>query len=130
MRFDYDIPPTNPAQLGLYIIQQFQKLQRVLAAMPLITNISMSSDANRTLTTAEADTNLMVITSTVSLTATRDIVLPLWRGKELKVVNSTIGGQSLQFISGSGTGITVASTKSAILVCDGTNWIRITADAA
>lgn len=88
---------------------------------------AIASDANITLTHAEALCDILEFTSGVSLTATRDVVLPL-AVKQYTVFNNTAGGQSLQFIGASGTGITVASGKRAIIYADGTNIVRVTAD--
>lgn len=87
----------------------------------------MASDANVTLTYAEAVCDILQFTSSVSLSATRDIVLPLV-AKQYTVFNNTTGGQSLQFIGATGTGITVANGKRAIIYADGTNIVRVTAD--
>lgn len=90
---------------------------------------SMTADANITLTAAEARNQVLRFTSTVSLTATRNVVLPL--APQIWVVsNETTGAQSLQFIGATGTGITVANARRAILFSDGTNIIRATADQA
>lgn len=89
--------------------------------------ISMTADANKTLTAAEAAAGILSVTSTVSLTATRNVVLPLTQ-RQWTVFNGTTGGQSLQFIGASGTGITVANGKRAVLYSDGTNVVRVTAD--
>jgi hypothetical protein len=88
--------------------------------------VNMASNANKTLTQAEARADILEITST-TLTATRDIVLPL-TPKQRTVFNNTTGSQSLQFIGATGTGITVANAKRAILCSDGTNIVRVTAD--
>lgn len=89
--------------------------------------VNMASDANKTLTQAEAAIDILEITST-TLTTTRNIVLPLIP-RQWTVFNNTTGGQSLQFIGATGTGITVANAKRAILYADGTNIVRVTADA-
>lgn len=89
--------------------------------------IVMASDANKTPTQAEARADILDITSGVSLGATRNIILPL-AAKQWTVFNNTTGAQSLQFIGASGTGITVANGKRAILYADGTNIVRVTAD--
>lgn len=82
-------------------------------------------DANTTLTQAEARNNIIELTGT--LTAARNIVLPL-AVRQYTVFNGTTGGFGLQFIGASGTGITVASGKRAIVYADGTNIVRVTAD--
>lgn len=88
--------------------------------------VNMASDANKTLTQAEALIDILEITST-TLTATRDIILPLIP-RMYVVFNNTTGSQSIRFIGASGTGITVANGKRAIIYADGTNIVRVTAD--
>ena len=87
----------------------------------------IASDANITLTWAEAANDILQFTSGVSLTATRNVVVPL-AARQWTVYNGTTGAQSLQFIGASGTGITVANGKRAIIYADGTNVVRVTAD--
>lgn len=82
------------------------------------------SDANTTLTQTEAANSTLTFTGT--LTATRDIVVPLVGKRQWTVYNGT--GQSLRFIGASGTGITVATVKHATVRSDGTNIVRVTAD--
>ncbi len=89
--------------------------------------VSMTSDANKTLTTLQAASGILDVTSTVSLTATRNIVVPL-TARQWTVYNGTTGAQSIQVIGATGTGITVAIGKRAILYADGTNIVRVTAD--
>jgi len=83
------------------------------------------SDANTTLTAAEARCQIQEFTGT--LTAARNIVEPL-APQQWTVFNNTTGGFGLQFIGASGTGITVAAGKRAIVQADGTNVVRVTAD--
>lgn len=83
------------------------------------------SDANTTLLHGQALCDTLEFTGT--LTAARNIVLPL-DPKQYTVFNNTTGGFGLQFIGATGTGITVAAGKRAIVACDGTNVVRITAD--
>lgn len=83
------------------------------------------SDVNTTLTQAESRNDILELTGT--LTAGRNIVLPL-KPRQWTVFNNTTGGFSLQFIGASGTGITIAAGKRAIVYADGTNIVRVTAD--
>ncbi len=83
------------------------------------------TDANTTLTFAEVRNQVLQFTGT--LTAARNIVLPL-RPRQWTVFNNTTGGFGLQFIGATGTGITVAAGKRAIIYADGTNVVRVTAD--
>lgn len=87
----------------------------------------IASDANITLTAAESRNLILQFTSSVSLTATRNVVLPL-APQQWTVLNNTTGAQALQFIGATGTGVTVANARRAILYADGTNIVRVTAD--
>lgn len=82
------------------------------------------ADANQTLTQAQGLCRTLVTTG--ALTATRNLVVPLVV-RTWTVINSCTGG-SIQVIGASGTGITIATGKTAIVMCDGTNVVRITAD--
>lgn len=103
--------------------------QRVFAAMQPdgLLSKAMPSDANYTLTAAEARNRIIEINAGTSLTAQRNIVLPLAQ-KYYIVKNGSAGAQSLQFIGSSGTGVIVANGKRAIVYFDGTNFQRVTAD--
>lgn len=83
------------------------------------------SDANYTLTAVEADNEVLSITAGV-ITTTRDWIVPLIPRK-WTVINKT--AQSVRIIGATGTGITIATLKTAIVMADGTNVVRITADA-
>lgn len=98
--------------------------QRTLALATNSTLAKALSDANTTLTQPEAANATLTFTGT--LTATRDIVVPLVGKKQWTVYNGT--GQSLRFIGASGTGITVATLKHAVVRSDGTNIVRVMAD--
>lgn len=83
------------------------------------------ADANTTLGFAEVRNQILEFTGT--LTAARNILLPI-KPRQWTVFNNTAGGFGLQFIGASGTGITVAAGKRAIVYADGTNIVRATAD--
>jgi len=87
---------------------------------------NMATDADYTLAGNEIDAAIMIITDTgVVLTTGRNIVVggdPL----VFVVVNST--AQTITFKTSAGTGIAIATVKTAILRCDGTDVLRITAD--
>lgn len=101
------------------------------------TNVVMT-DANCTLTapsgctvqtsqggTADAPyTGTLVVTSSVPLTATRNIVVPLSPGRGYTVYNKTTGGQSIQIIGSSGTGVVITNSASLPITVnsDGTNY--------
>lgn len=83
------------------------------------------TDANLTLSNVETRNQILEFTGT--LTAARNIVLPL-QPDQYTVFNNTTGGFGLQFIGATGTGITIAAGKRAIIYADGTNVVRVTAD--
>jgi hypothetical protein len=84
-----------------------------------------STDANHLMTAQESSaTGGIKITSGVTLTATRNLILPTAYGKLqfVSIENATTGGQSIQVIGQSGTGITIPNGQSATGVWfDGTN---------
>jgi len=90
--------------------------------------ISMTADANKTLSDTdgaadESRSAVLEFTSTLSLTATRSIIVPT-SGKIYIVKNGTTGSQSLIITTVSGTGITVANGDVRIVYCDGTNVVE------
>jgi hypothetical protein len=83
-------------------------------------------DANKTLTQPQALLDSLECTG--ALTALRDVVVPAVRRQWVVFANVT-GGFGVRVKTSGGTGITVADGKRAILECDGTNVVRVTADA-
>ena len=91
-------------------------------------NPNYASDANLTLT--YTDTNaaqaaralVLNVTSGVSLTGTRELVVPTIQ-KQYIVQNNTTGSQSITVKTSAGTGITVPNGRKAHLYVDGTNVI-------
>ena len=84
------------------------------------------ADSNKTLTYEQAMCESMELTG--ALTALRDVVVPLVP-RAWTVFANTSGGFGVQVIGASGTGVTVADGKRAIVECDRTNVVRVTADA-
>jgi hypothetical protein len=80
--------------------------------------------ANVTLSQAQALCDTLVVTGT--LTAVRDLVVPLLRRRW--VIRHTGSAFGVRIIGASGTGITVAPGTVATVECDGTNVFRVTAD--
>jgi hypothetical protein len=105
--------------------------RRVLLRSPWISDrvaLTFASDANKTLTAAEARGRPIAFTSGgTSLTATRNVVVPL-NLAPVSVINNSPGGQSIQVIGATGTGVTIATAKTAMVYGDGTNIVRLTAD--
>ena len=83
------------------------------------------SDANYTLTQPEADADVISITAG-TISTTRDFIVPIGFPKVWTVINKT--AQSVRIIGASGTGITIATVKTATVMADGTNGVRLTAD--
>lgn len=83
------------------------------------------SDANYTLTQPEAEADVISITAGV-ISTTRDFIVPIVFPKTWTVINNT--AQSVRIIGSSGTGITIATVKTATVMANGTNVIRLTAD--
>ena len=83
------------------------------------------TDANYTALAAEVDVDVINISAGV-VTATRNFIVPVTFPKQWTVINNT--AQSVQVIGATGTGITIATLKTAIVMADGTNVRRITAD--
>ena len=92
------------------------------AAIAGTSTVSMT-DANTTLTAANETADQarsMFIRLTGTLSATRDVICPAV-SKLYFVTNATTGGQSINFKTASGSGITVANGASTALYCNGTN---------
>ena len=84
-----------------------------------------ATDANLTLTLTNANTTqiarhfVLNCTSTGSLTATRDLIVPAIQ-KPYIIQNNTSGGQSIRVIV-AGTAVTIPNGKTAIVYNDGTD---------
>ena len=87
--------------------------------------VQAMADANQTLTYQQAMCESMELTG--ALTALRDVIVPIVPRAWIVFANTT-GGFGVRVIGASGTGITVADSKRAIVECDGTNIVRVTAD--
>ena len=123
-----DLPEIDESQASKYLTHN-QALAILDAYAGLLTH-NMSSNADYTLSTAgipaEWQYGTVRITDTgVVLSAAKNIVAP-GNAKAYVFVNAT--AQTLTLKTPSGTGIAVATGKTAILRCDGTNIVRVTAD--
>lgn len=88
--------------------------------------LNFSSDANKTLLEAEYDNFLLDFVNTgTSLSTTRDVIVPLTAGRFWLVRNNSAGGQSIQIIGASGTGVTIPTTDTQLVISDGTNIIAM-----
>lgn len=93
-----------------------------------LTTRTWPSDANYTAVAADYSAAIIHL-SGATLTATRNFVVPITAGYRWIIYNNTGGAQSIQVIGASGTGITIATGKRAEVYADGTNIVRLTADA-
>lgn len=81
--------------------------------------------ADVTLTQAEAACGYLITTGI--LTGNRNVIVPNeWQGT---VFCNNTGPYTTTFKTSGGSGVVVAQTKRAILLADGTNVVRVTADA-
>lgn len=92
-----------------------------------VASVVYVTDANKTLTanngaSDEARCAVLEVTSGVSLTATRDLIVPT-ASKLYLVYNNTTGAQSILVKTSGGTGITVANGKRQYVYCDGANVV-------
>ena len=78
-------------------------------------------------TLSESQARCRYLITTGILTANRNVIVPdYWEG--IVFCNNT-GAFTTTFKTLAGTGVVVAQTKRAILLADGTNVVRVTADA-
>ena len=84
------------------------------------------ANANQTLSAAEAQCDILEATGAIS-GSLKDMIVPLGP-KQWTVFANVTGGFGLRVIGASGTGITIADGKRAIVYADGTNVVRVTAD--
>lgn len=97
---------------------------------PLVNSpaVVFTSDANHTMVYPEmsGSSGFLKVTSSTSLTATRNLIAPLTKGFGWMVENATSGSQSIQVIGASGTGITIPNGQLAMVWSDGTNIVTFT----
>jgi hypothetical protein len=86
--------------------------------------VAIPSDANYTLMVSEYTNQFLNVTSGVSLSATRNIVVPVTEGVTYIVQNNTTGSQTIQIIGSTGTGIDIPNGSTVSVVCDGTNFLQ------
>jgi hypothetical protein len=96
-----------------------------------VATVNFATDANTTITLVDSESsqtarNLVLrLTSSGSLTATRDLIIPALR-KNYLVRNGTTGGQSIRVINtgGGGTTVTIPNGSTAAIYNDGTNVVE------
>jgi hypothetical protein len=91
--------------------------------------VQFTNDANLTLSLASSNATqtarkiFLYVTSTVTLTAQRDLIVPT-NEKTFIVHNNTTGGQAIRVKTSAGTGIVVPTGKKMLLYVNGTNVIE------
>lgn len=85
-------------------------------------SFAIPTDANYTLGWPNTSCISCTITSTVSLTATRNVVMPPGYFI-INACNYTSGGQSIQIIGSTGTGAAIPNGTCSWAKWDGTNWV-------
>lgn len=83
-----------------------------------------SSDANHTMTVQETSAFYLRVTSSVTLTATRNLIAPSGRFP-FTIENATTGGQSIQIIGQSGLGVTIPNGATVSTWNDSANFVQI-----
>jgi hypothetical protein len=89
-------------------------------------NANFSTDADLTITLTDTNATqvarnyILNVTSSVSLTTTRNLIVPTIN-KPYIIENNTTGGQSIVVKTALGTGVTVPTGKVVSLYADGTN---------
>jgi hypothetical protein len=83
-------------------------------------------DADYTVLPAQYAGEVILVAHT-GWTATHNLIMPIAVGMLRWIVNTC--GQSVVVKGATGTGPTIATARAACAVCDGTNWLRLTADS-
>lgn len=82
-------------------------------------------DTAHTLSTQEWANVTLVVTSSVTLTGPHTITAPLIKGQFYVVENLTTGVQFITIAGTTGAGVNIAQGTSALVFCDGTQYILI-----
>jgi hypothetical protein len=91
-------------------------------------NPNFATDANTTISLTDSNASqtarafVLNVTSSVSLTATRELVVPTVQ-KPYIIRNNTTGGQSITVKTSAGTGVTVPAGKYAYVYANGTDVV-------
>jgi hypothetical protein len=83
-----------------------------------------ANDADYYMTAQDTSAFYLKVTSSVTLTATRNLVAPAGRFP-FTIENSTTGGQAIQIIGPSGAGVTIANDQITAVWNDGTNFVQV-----
>lgn len=101
--------------------------QRAWVQPEHITSAASVAVTTADVTLSDAQARCSYLTTTGVLTGNRNVIVPnAWQGT---VYCNNTGAYTTTFKTSSGAGVVVAQTKRAILLADGTNVVRVTADA-
>jgi hypothetical protein len=124
MSNEFNLTEADEAQASKVsaLLAMFRDL--ILGVAATITE-TFASDANRTPDPATVQLAYRIlVTSGVSLTATRDLIMPA-KKHVWSVTNNTTGGRAIRVIAASGTGVTIPNGQTATVVYDGTNFVAV-----
>lgn len=117
-------------QSGLWGATTNQNLNAIQQAIGGQAAVSFATDADKTLTYTNTNTDqdframYLNVTSAVSLTATRSLIVPAVN-KVYIIKNATTGGQSLTVKIGSSTGISVPNGFTKTVYANGTDVVPV-----
>lgn len=118
--------PLYSVVVGASTITSYIDYRMLFQPKDMTQNASVAvTTADVTLTANQARSRYITVTG--AMTADRALIVP--NNGEYIIFNNTTGGFVLTVKTAAGTGIAVAATKRALLYADGTNVVRITADA-
>lgn len=80
------------------------------------------TDLSYTVPSGQYKSLMLLVTSSVSLTSTHKLILPLVTGSAWIIQNNTTGGASFTVIGLTGSGVTIANGAGALVWTDGTNF--------
>lgn len=87
--------------------------------------IVMPADANYTMAFPDMTASVLRVTSSVPLTATRNVIAPQPFGFEFTVQNATTGGQAIIFTGPSGAGVPIPNGSALMVMSDGVNYVSV-----
>lgn len=88
--------------------------------------VTIPTDANYTASATDYRNRSLNIVSGVSLTAPRQVIVPLQQGITYELFNATTGGQAITFGGSSGATVTVAPNTLVVANCpDGANFYSV-----
>jgi hypothetical protein len=96
----------------------------VIKSIPIKTGIDIGT---ADVTYSNKDIKDVMVLKFATGHATNAVILPKITGRLFVVINGAVAAANLKVASG--TAVVVAAGKTAIIMCDGTNYVRITPDA-